>query len=427
MHAHRSFVGSVVLLLALGSGDAFATVRYVNNDGICGGNLPCYTTLAAAIAASSAGDEIRVQPGLYNTAAMITVDRPLLILGPQAGVNALPSQGSTRVPGDATSEGILDGGGVLGTIVRITASDVEINGLEIRNGTGDLVDSPASLALARVTIRNNIIHGSSGDEGVQLRNVADALIECNRVYGTAGDGINLCCGATNGIIRFNELHDIASLDAAVYVYNSTNTTIEGNLVYRTANNEAIKLGAKNGSDAAGTGGVILNNRVYDLKQDGVAVYQSNTEVRCNEIYNSTSENGGIYLAYAISNVSVEDNYVHDNTFNTAKWGDPAGIMIGTAVNAPSITVTGNRLVNNSPNGATNRAVGLLTARNNWWGAADGPGPVGPGSGDLVSTNIDFTPWLTSAPAPSCPSVGSCGTTPTPSLQKSWGQIKLLYR
>ncbi|HVX21230.1 MAG TPA: fibronectin type III domain-containing protein [Acidimicrobiales bacterium] len=34
----------------------------------------------------------------------------------------------------------------------------------------------------------------------------------------------------------------------------------------------------------------------------------------------------------------------------------------------------------------------LDGTNNWWGAADGPGPVGPGSGVPVSTDVNYTPW-----------------------------------
>ncbi|HIE17169.1 MAG TPA: hypothetical protein EYP71_03135 [Dehalococcoidia bacterium] len=37
--------------------------------------------------------------------------------------------------------------------------------------------------------------------------------------------------------------------------------------------------------------------------------------------------------------------------------------------------------------------GPLDAENNWWGANDGPGGVGPGSGDAVSANVDYDPWL----------------------------------
>ncbi len=35
---------------------------------------------------------------------------------------------------------------------------------------------------------------------------------------------------------------------------------------------------------------------------------------------------------------------------------------------------------------------IVDAAGNWWGAADGPGPVGPGSGDKVSANVAFSPW-----------------------------------
>jgi hypothetical protein len=33
---------------------------------------------------------------------------------------------------------------------------------------------------------------------------------------------------------------------------------------------------------------------------------------------------------------------------------------------------------------------------NWWGAANGPGVVGTGAGSMVSSNVDFTPWLKSS-------------------------------
>ncbi|MBC7265227.1 MAG: right-handed parallel beta-helix repeat-containing protein [Chloroflexi bacterium] len=40
----------------------------------------------------------------------------------------------------------------------------------------------------------------------------------------------------------------------------------------------------------------------------------------------------------------------------------------------------------------------VDAELNWWGAADGPGPVGPGSGDKVSANVDYSPWLGNYPS-----------------------------
>ncbi len=48
---------------------------------------------------------------------------------------------------------------------------------------------------------------------------------------------------------------------------------------------------------------------------------------------------------------------------------------------------------------------VLNAINNWWGAASGPSGVGPGTGDAVSANITFAPFLTSAPS-------ACGAAPS---------------
>jgi hypothetical protein len=40
----------------------------------------------------------------------------------------------------------------------------------------------------------------------------------------------------------------------------------------------------------------------------------------------------------------------------------------------------------------------FAASKNWWGAADGPGPFGPGSGDSVTHNVTFSDFLKTAPA-----------------------------
>ena len=421
----RMLLGVTPLLLLLAA-PAGATVRLVNPSGSCGG-APCYTDLQSAINASSPGDLIGVQAGVYHLASTVLVDRRVEIYGPQAGVNPLPSKATTRVAGSA-AEAVFDGGGTLGVLVRILADGVVMDGIEVRNGTGDLVESTSGTATADTRIRNCIIHDSSGDEGIQLRAVTDGVIECNHVYSTAGDGINLCCYSVDGIIRYNEVHGIASENAAIYVYSSTGTVVEGNLVYGTSTNEGIKLGAKYGPDAGLAGGMVFNNTVHHTAQDGIAVYTSYAAVSCNDVSASTSENGGIYVAWAVSNVSVTDNHVHDNTFTTSKWGDPAGIMVGVEPDASTITVSGNVLHGNVPNGITNKAAATLAAADNWWGDASGPSGAGSGSGDAVSANVAFEPWLTSPPVLSCPAIGTCeGGNPTPVPRTTWGAVKTLYR
>ncbi|MGA9597809.1 MAG: cadherin domain-containing protein [Acidimicrobiia bacterium] len=59
--------------------------------------------------------------------------------------------------------------------------------------------------------------------------------------------------------------------------------------------------------------------------------------------------------------------------------------------------TGNCVVDNKA-GLVNDTGSVTVFEDNWWGSADGPSGEGPGSGDTVSTDVDFTPWMTAVPA-----------------------------
>ncbi len=360
-----------------------------------------------------AGSTVNVAPGIYTPAARITIDNVgLLLVGPQAGIDPRPSAGTTRIPGDASSEAIIDGGG-MSTILYIDADDVLIEGLEIRNGSGDLITSPSSTTQYRPVVRYNIIHGSSGDEGIQLKNVVDAVIEYNHVYDTGGDGINIGYDSVGGTIQYNEVHDIDSPDGAIYVYGTPNVTIKGNVVYNVHNNDGIKLGSKNGADAGQAGGLIQQNIVYDTAQDGIAIYMSHVDVEGNEVSGSSSENGAIYLAWAITDVSLIGNVVHDNTLDPGKRGTPAGILIGTAVDAADITIHYNSISGNAPFGLTNLTGMDVDAALNWWGAASGASHASnpAGTGDAVSDNVIYSPWLGTNPDGDAGTIGVQVTAP----------------
>ena len=66
---------------------AWGADLYVNPDGLCGGNSPCYTTIQAAItAASPSGDVIHVAAGTYSE--NLSISKNVTLLGAQAGVDA---------------------------------------------------------------------------------------------------------------------------------------------------------------------------------------------------------------------------------------------------------------------------------------------------------------------------------------------------
>jgi hypothetical protein len=325
-------------------------------------------TIHDAVDGTDTTGTLNILPGSYSPASTIQIDRAMTVLGPQAGVDPRP----TAAPGLRTGpEAIIDGtggvGGTLDTILRILASDVNVNGLEFTTATSDMIESldpAAGTPISNVTLQYNIIHDSAGDEGIQLRHTTDpgasavgtgAIVQYNHIYDTAGDGISLAYGSDYGLIYRNEVHHSNSLDASIYVYGSSNVEIRENLVYNSLQNDGIKMGSGTGSDADGTsdpvGGLIEDNVVHDVFNggDGITVYMSGVTVRGNEVHHTASWHGAIFVQYFVNGVIIEDNYLHDNHNPTGIGGQAGtpGVKIGRSSDfVESVTVRNNRIVSN---------------------------------------------------------------------------------
>jgi parallel beta-helix repeat protein len=353
-----------------------------------------YDTIQEAIDAATAGDIINLAAGTYNPTSTIVINKDNLVLqGPQANIDPRPSYGSARVAGSA-SEAIIDGGpNNLGMIIEINAENIVINGIEVKSGTGDMIKQ--NNTHSGTTVKYCIIHDGRGDEGVQLKKCTGGILEYNYVFEIAdpGDGLNIADDSSDGFIRYNEVAGIHGENAAIYIYDAVNMEIIGNLVRDsgTGGNDGIKVGDKGGSDTALTDVLVKDNIIHDITQDGISIYMSGVTVEGNQIYNCGSENGAIYVAFAVENITITGNNIHDNTLNTGKWGNPGAIMIGTDVNAETVHVNSNTIVNNSPNGVTNKATDELDATKNWWGSADGITIAG-----MVSDNVAYDPWYSDA-------------------------------
>ncbi|QDT97805.1 golvesin C-terminal-like domain-containing protein [Gimesia aquarii] len=353
-----------------------------------------------AIDVAGNGATINISAGIYSPASTITVSQSVTIQGPQAGVDPRPGSGSTRDHTDATTEAIIDGGGALSRIFLIDADNVTLDGLVITNGTGDLIRS--SNGVSQAVVQYNIIHNSSGDEGVQLAQTSNSSIQYNYIFDTAGDGANFA-ESSNGNISFNELNNIRSVNGAIYVYDSEAITIEGNLLDldHLNLNDGIKVIDDIGADTTTT--YIINNVVIDSLQDGINVDRSNVVISGNDISGSTSENGVIYVSGTADNVQITNNSIHDNLASVTAGQTNYAIRIGKAVtNLPTnVVIRDNSIVNNEAliffqqDSQTN-----LDANRNWWGTADytviAAGIVGVVDG-LGQTNgqIDFSTILTS--------------------------------
>jgi nitrous oxidase accessory protein NosD len=153
-----------------------------------------------------------------------------------------------------------------------------------------------------------------------------------------------------------------------------------------------------------TGIKIKDNIVHDISsQYGAAIAgeRFSGEVTGNEMYNGGSSGINFAALDGDVNVDIASNCIYDNSEGILFWGESTYF-----VNA---NITGNEICNNqygiylykqignveihcsnirgnSQYGIFNNVNKTVDATRNWWGADDGPGPVGPGSGDNVSAN-----------------------------------------
>ena len=102
--------------------------------------------------------------------------------------------------------------------------------------------------------------------------------------------------------------------------------------------------------------------------------------------------------------TLNNNQITDNTIGIEVTGSGTNVTIGTsnftrngtAIHASSHaapTITGNDIVGNSFGVQNDDSSVTINATNNYWGAATGPSGAGSGTGDPVSTYVNYLPFL----------------------------------
>jgi parallel beta-helix repeat protein len=395
-----------------------------------------YLTIQQAVTAASAGDTILVGPGTYYEE--IVVDKSVTIVS--SGGAAV-----TTVDAIATT---------YGRPFMVIAPYVTIEGFTIKaghNANNDNIGIPVMIggmfpgdstylgAAHHVTVKDNVMTDSW--TGIYVYKSSDNLITGNKIYNVFKRGLQVYDGSSN-----------AEIDLG---YPSKNNQIIGNEIYAASG--GIDVGAWNtgGKRTDNSGTIIKDNNIHDIHLDlngqaGIAVYifytnSTGVQVTGNTIKDVVEGITAIqYTAGSMTDMLIDGNILSgitswnivvmnvtggtiSNNVVTGTGADPGGLRVKLS---DFVTITCNKIqshtqgvridgstnvvahyngISGNSNGMAKNSYGGVTgtdvdATNNWWGSADGPGPVGPGSGDKVSLNVIFFPWLTGFPSCSPPTV-----------------------
>ncbi len=390
-----------------GPASAGAATHVVDDDamaavGDCGAVTPAFPTISLAVTAASSGDTIEVCPGTYSEGVL--VDKSLTINGPNAGTSGLDPRG----PEATVSSGA--------TTMLVTATDVAIDGFTVTGDFGIYVGGPSD---SGTEILNNIVSGTSralsfDGPGTGIDVVGNELSSPVRQLHLAGSPFS------DFVLNENRF------SGAGTIFYSGNGSIAGyefkdNEVLNSSNNMAARISngdvSGNTFESSVAGSLTLQIDLHESTVTG-NTWDGNETSRCLQLYgvqfgldpsenvlvsqNTFTDCGGpaapagsqwaLQLSEGIDQISIANNDFVSTT------GDAINTRgTGWTLN-PEIFVNQNNITGSTGLGVNNTAMGTLDAECNWWGAADGPGPVGPGTGDGVSTNVDFAPWLV-APAP----------------------------
>lgn len=433
------------------SGTDTATSNYAIGYATASGPFP---SIQAAVDAASAGDTINVAAGTYDEAVNIDSFTGLSINGAdKTTVTVKPSStldwnvggyGSSRkavfrvvnstnvVLQNMTMDfDLVKGNNVFGILYWDSTGTVNNNilkNMSVSDASGGYYEIGSyyrapwytDASRANITISANEFI-DIGRLGVCTHDYVEATITGNTFYKTIDDfGYAIELGSqSTGTISDNIIYgyDTAALSdgsesAGIYIENcftgsvsgmTKNVSLTGNEVYDS------QWGLVIGNEWDGYAGdvdivaALSNNNFHDNDLGGVVIAdedkESGSSVTVNGGSNTLTNNGDYgYYIYTQGDgditvdLSGETITGHDTGVYVEDTGSSSTSSYDVAINDSSISGNTTYGVNNTVSSLT------LDAENNWWGDASGPGSVGPGSGDGVSTNVDYSPWLGNYPS-----------------------------
>jgi len=240
-----------------------------------------FTTIDEALDAASPGATIEVRGGTYN--GPVVIDKPVFLIGFDSPV--------------------IDGGNQ-GTVVRISASNVTVQGLTIQNSGSnfDKEDSAVYIEGERVQILDNqlinILFGVNAAQSHDLVIARNYIGGMDVDMGIRGDGIKVWYSHRTQIL---ENHINGSRDLLVWYSNDVvvrdNTVEQGRYGFHFMNSD---------------NGVVEHNRLFDNSVGIYLMYGKSFVIRDNLLQGSRGPSGHGLGLKEIDGVEIEGNIIYDN-------------------------------------------------------------------------------------------------------------------
>jgi hypothetical protein len=313
------------LLMSLSIGvNLFATVRTVSNNP---GTIAQYTTINAAVTASSSGDTIYVQGSPVQYSGFAITDKRLVVIGP--GMSPMQN----FMPYPATVADV--------TINGSASSNTEIQGLKIVGAvTITSISHPDNLRF----IRNHLTTISMGTGSATY---SGYVFEGNW-FNSSGFNLAQSCFFTNFIIKNNVFYSNSAAANVSGFYNSISVIFDHNLFYGPSNGSINVF-------SANCRGLLLTNNIFFRRN--AAANNTNSVFHKNITYDAGVDNpwDGAYGNSGSGNIAGQNPQMFDS------------IAINNGINNPLLNFTiAAGPANNSATDSTD--IGLLyhpTGSLNW--------------------------------------------------------------
>jgi parallel beta-helix repeat protein len=356
-----------------------AAIIYVDHEGLCDGNVPCYTTINAGINEAGTGDTVYVYNGTYyeNVVVNTTID----LIGEDMNNTVIDAGGSGNVinlsADEVTISGFTiqhgedyyhqagisassDGNNINGNVIEYNHLGIFMEGSSYNQIVGNsikhnyetgiyLLDQSSNNSITGNTISHN------NHDGIIMQFDCDSnRIEENTISNNDDDGIFLSSSSTvcisQNFIQYNGRHGI-------FLSGSYNGMVEGNTLADNFPGYGINLEYSDGN-------VIRSNDLVDDYRGIVSYSSDNNTIDRNTIRGGIRLQNGVELTESshdtISSNTIEnvhghgielsyrchDNLIRGNTIRNSRYD---GIQLNSYSYTDNNVIYHNNLIDNSRN------------------------------------------------------------------------------